>query len=134
MNPAVVTGSYVRPQYARRARAIEDRLIKLIDAGEDLALHYHRTQLLNAAKSLRGGHAVVIGDGGFRRRIPIPSLEFDQYSTAKNAVVARFGGVGNDVVIRLLNTAGRRQHPGAPRDRTPRRVEIAPAVVVRRYA
>ena len=107
-NPGIVTCSHVSPYWARRAREIQDRLIKLIDAGEDLALHYHRTELPKASKPLPPGHAVVIGDGGFRRRIPIPSLEFDQYSSAKNAVVVGFGGAGTDVIIRLMDVKDRR--------------------------
>ena len=103
MSPAPKTFSHVAPKYARIAREIEDRLIKLIDAGEDLALYYHRTQLPKAAMNLPGGHALVIGDDGFRRRLSIPSLEFDRYASAKNAVVVRFGGGGNDVLIRLMS-------------------------------
>ena len=109
----IKTGSHVAPYYARRARKIEDRLIKLIDAGEDLALYHYWTQLPKTPKSMRPGHAVVIGDGGFRHRIPIPSLEFDQYASAKNAVVVRFGGDSNDMVIRLKNAEDRHPRPSA---------------------
>ena len=113
MSPAPKTFSHVAPKYARVAREIEDRLIKLIDAGEDLALYYHRTQLAKAAMNLPSGHALVIGDDGFRRRLSIPSLEFDRYAAAKNAVMVRFGGNGNDVLIRLSNAEDRSSRPSA---------------------
>ena len=111
MNPAIKTGTAPGPYFARRAKEIEDQLIKLIDAGEDLGLYYHRPQLPKAAMNLPPGHALVIGDGGFRRRIPIPSLEFDRYASAKNAVVVRFGDDGNDVVIRLMDVTDRHPRP-----------------------
>ena len=113
MNPAPKTLSHVAPKYARIAREIEDRLIKLIDAGEDLALYYHRTQFPKTALNLPPGHALVIGDDGFRCRTSIPSLEFDRHAGAKNAVVVRFGADGNDVLIRLKNAEHRRSRPSA---------------------
>jgi hypothetical protein len=113
MNPAVKTGTAPDPSFARRAKEIEDQLIKLIDAGEDLALYYHRAQLRKPAKNFRHGHALVVGDAGFRRRIPIPSRELDQYSSAKNAVVVGFGGMGTNVVIRLMDVKDRRPRGSA---------------------
>ena len=136
MNPAAKTFSHVAPKYARIAREIEDRLIKLIDAGEDLALYYHRPQLPKPAKNVRHGHALVIGDGGFRRRISIPSREFDQYSSAKNAVVVGFGGSGNDMVIRLMDVSDRRRRASAQPVPMPVPIGLRPATAVprRRYA
>ena len=128
MNPAPKTVSHVATRYARRARDTEDRLIKLIDAGEDLALYYHRTQLPRPAKNLPPGHALVMGDGGFRRRIPIPSREFDQYSSAKNAVLVEFGGRGTDVVIRLVDVKERRPRASALPPPVPLSVGMRPAI------
>jgi len=113
VNPAPKTFSYVAPKYARAAREIEDQLIHLIDAGEDLALYYHRPQWPVTAAQPGVGYALVIGDGGFRRRIRIPSLEFDQHSCAKNAIVVRFGAGGSNVLIRLMDAEGRRKRPSA---------------------
>jgi len=113
MSLGVKTATGTDPYYARRAREIENRLIKLIDADEDLARYYHRPQLPKAAMNLPPGHALVIGDGGFRHRIPIPSLEFDRHASAKNAVVVKFGGGGNDVLIRLMSTEDPPSRPSA---------------------
>lgn len=116
MNPAVKTGSHVAPNYARIAREVEDRLITLIDAGEDLALHYHRPQWPVPATKPGVSYALVIGDGGFRHRIPMPSREFDRYAAAKNAVVVRFRGPDFDVVIRLRDVSDRRLRAKTRRD------------------
>jgi hypothetical protein len=135
MNPAVKTASGADPRFARRAKEIEDWLIKLIDAGEDLALHYHRAQLPKPATKTRSGRALVVGDGGFRRRIPMPSREFDQYCSAKNAAVVKFGGRGTDVVIRLMDVKDRRPRASAPPVPMPPPVMLRPAVAsLRRYA
>jgi hypothetical protein len=135
MNPAVKTGTVPDPYFARRANEIEDGLINLIDAGEDVALYYHRAQLPKPARNFRPGHALVIGDGGFRRRIPIPSREFDQYSSAKNAVVVGFGGAGTDMVIRLIDVKERRPRASALPLRVPLPVGMRPAIVASpRYA
>jgi len=135
MNPAVKTGTVPDPYFARRANEIEDQLINLIDAGEDLALYYHRPQLPKAAKNFRPGHALVIGDGGFRRRVPIPSCEFDQYSSAKNAVLVGFGGRGSDVVIRLVDVKERRPRASALPLPVPLSVGMRPAIeATPRYA
>ena len=129
MNPAVKTGTVPDPYFARRANEIEDRLINLIDAGEDLALYHHRPQLPKAARNIRRGHALVIGDGGFRRRIPRPSREFDHYSSAKNAVLVGFGGMGTDVVIRLMAVKERRPRASALSLPVPTSPGIRPAIV-----
>jgi hypothetical protein len=134
MNPAVKTGTAPDPSFARRAKEIEDQLIKLIDAGEDLALYYHRAQLRKPAENFRHGHALVVGDGGFRRRIPISSREFDQYSSAKNAVVVGFGGRGTDVVIRLMDVKDHRPRGSATPVPVPLPVGMRSAIVARRYA
>jgi hypothetical protein len=132
VNPATKTFSHVAPKYARLAREIEDRLIKLIDAGEDLALYYHQLQLPKPAQNPQPGYALVIGDGGFRRRIPIASREFDQYSLAKNAVVVGFGGAGTDMVIRLMDVGDRRRRAGAQPVPMPVPIGLRPATAVRR--
>lgn len=125
MNPAPKTFSYVAPKYARAAREIEDQLIQLIDAGENLALYYHRPQWPVTAAKPGVEYALVIGDGGFRHRIPIPSREFDRYAAAKNAVVVRFRGPDFEFVIRLRDVSDRRPRAKTRRDQELRHLAMA---------
>ncbi len=82
MNPAAKTATVRDRCFARSANKTEDRMIRLIDQGDDLALHYLWAQPPKQDTTLRSGHALVVGDGGFRRRIPVPSRVFDQYFSA----------------------------------------------------
>jgi len=105
------TVTYTRPRYARLARLNEDRLIRLIDAGEDLAMYYGPPALPAPRSRQRlqwRGRVTVIGDGGFRTVFTAPSEEFNQYLGASNAEVLT--GVDGEIVIRLRDAVSRRTH------------------------
>jgi hypothetical protein len=51
----------VDPHFYARAKRIEDRLIKLIDGGEDLALWFHRPDLSSVVRDGKTRFCAALG-------------------------------------------------------------------------
>jgi hypothetical protein len=51
-----IDGTTVHPHFYERARRVEDRLIKLIDGGEDLRLWYPPPNLRSVIREKACGH------------------------------------------------------------------------------